>query len=162
MSDPKTEDKGSVPHVINIVAGIFLAAVSIWLLIVTIPNNIGQAAGKNDISPSLFPTLVAWLLLCLSLILVTVHAAKLRRLGGSGSGRKGVWILVEFGVWMATAALVYLGLQMIGFVVAAVILIVLGALACGYRNYWVISVLAVSMPLIASQMAWWIFQVQMP
>ena len=162
MSDAETEDVGSEQAMFNIVAGILLAAVSIWLLSVTIPNNIGQAAGKNDISPSLFPTLAAWILLGLSLALVVVHVAGLRLRSGGQTGRNGVWILAQFVVWMGAATLMYFGLQTIGFIAVAVVLIGLAALACGYRNYWIICGIAVAMPLITYQLAWSIFQVQLP
>ena len=162
MSDDETEDTRSGPPMFNIVAGILLAAVSLWLLNVTIPNNIGQAAGKNDISPALFPTMAAWLLLGLSLALAAVHAAKLRVHGSGGSGQDSIWIIAQFVIWMVTATLVYFGLLVFGFVVVTAILIGLGALACGYRNYWIICGLAVVTPLILSQLAWSIFQVQLP
>ena len=162
MSDGKPEDRVTAFPKIDIVVSIFLATVSIWLLIVTIPKNIGQAAGKNDISPSLFPTLAAWFLLGLSLSLITVHVVKLRSPGGNGSDQNIGWIAMEFIVWMLTATLLYFGLQTIGFLVVAAVTIALGALAAGYRNYWMIGSLAVVIPLIMSQTAWLVFQVQLP
>jgi hypothetical protein len=63
---------------------------------------------------------------------------------------------------MLTATLLYFGLQTIGFLVVAAVTIALGALAAGYRNYWMIGSLAVVIPLIMSQTAWLVFQVQLP
>jgi len=162
ISNGKAEDRVTASPTIDIVASIFLATISIWLLIVTIPKNIGQAAGKNDISPSLFPTLAAWFLLGLSLSLIAVHVAKLRVQGANGSGRNSGWIVTEFVIWMLTATLLYFGLQTIGFLVVAAFTIALGALTAGYRNYWMIGGLAVVIPLIISQIAWLVFQVQLP
>ena len=162
ISNGKAEDRVTASPTIDIVASIFLATISIWLLIVTIPKNIGQAAGKNDISPSLFPTLAAWFLLGLSLSLIAVHLAKLRVQGGGDSGRNSGWIVTEFVIWMLTATLLYFGLQTIGFLVVAAFTIALGALTAGYRNYWMIGGLAVVIPLIISQIAWLVFQVQLP
>ncbi len=162
MSDAETTDTGSGSSVLNIVAGLLLAAVSVCLLIVIIPDNIGQATGKNDISPSLFPTMAAWLLLALSLALVAVHSTKLRNRGLDTAGRHGGWILAEAGVWMLIATLTYTGLQTVGFLVVTAALIVIAALACGYRNFWMIGGLALAMPLITSQLAWLVFQVQLP
>ena len=162
MSDGEPEDRVTASPKIDIVVSIFLATVSIWLLIVTIPKNIGQAAGKNDISPSLFPTLAAWFLLGLSLSLITVHVVKLRSHGGNGSDQNIGWIAMEFIIWMLTATLLYFGLQTIGFLVVAVVTIALGALAAKYQNYWMICSLAVIIPLLMSQTAWLVFQVQLP
>jgi|TARA_B100000767_G_scaffold273408_1_gene303412 hypothetical protein len=162
MSDGEPEDRVTASPKIDIVVSIFLATVSIWLLIVTIPKNIGQAAGKNDISPSLFPTLAAWFLLGLSLSLITVHVVKLRSHGGNGSDQNIGWIAMEFIIWMLTATLLYFGLQTIGFLVVAAVTIALGALAAKYQNYWMICSLAVIIPLIMSQTAWLVFQVQLP
>ena len=162
MSDGEPEDRVTASPKIDIVVSIFLATVSIWLLIVTIPKNIGQAAGKNDISPSLFPTLAAWFLLGLSLSLITVHVVKLRSHGGYGSDQNIGWIAMEFIIWMLTATLLYFGLQTIGFLVVAAVTIALGALAAKYQNYWMICSLAVIIPLIMSQTAWLVFQVQLP
>ena len=162
MSDGEPEDRVTASPKIDLVVSIFLATVSIWLLIVTIPKNIGQAAGKNDISPSLFPTLAAWFLLGLSLSLITVHVVKLRSHGGNGSDQNIGWIAMEFIIWMLTATLLYFGLQTIGFLVVAAVTIALGALAAKYQNYWMICSLAVIIPLIMSQTAWLVFQVQLP
>ena len=162
MSDGEPEDRVTASPKIDIVVSIFLATVSIWLLIVTIPKNIGQAAGKNDISPSLFPTLAAWFLLGLSLSLITVHVVKLRSHGGNGSDQNIGWIAMEFIIWMLTATLLYFGLQTIGFLAVAAVTIALGALAAKYQNYWMICSLAVIIPLIMSQTAWLVFQVQLP
>ena len=162
MSDGKPEDRVTASPKIDIVVSIFLATVSIWLLIVTIPKNIGQAAGKNDISPSLFPTLAAWFLLGLSLSLITVHVVKLRSHGGNGSDQNIGWIAMEFIIWMLTATLLYFGLQTVGFLAVAAVTIALGALAAKYQNYWMICSLAVIIPLIMSQTAWLVFQVQLP
>lgn len=162
MPDADTEDGAVIPPMFNIVAGIVLAAVSIWLLLVTIPGHIGQAAGKNDISPSLFPTLAAWILLGLSLSLVAVHVAKLRNQGAGPGGQNGVWVLAQFAIWMVTAVLVYVGLNTIGFYVVAAALIGIAALACGYRNFILIGGLALAVPLICAQFAWSVFQVQLP
>jgi len=63
---------------------------------------------------------------------------------------------------MLTATLLYFGLQTIGFLVVAAFTIALGALTAGYRNYWMIGGLAVVIPLIISQIAWLVFQVQLP
>tara|TARA_B110000438_G_scaffold41321_1_gene41203 strand:+ start:485 stop:973 length:489 start_codon:yes stop_codon:yes gene_type:complete len=162
MSDGEPEDRVTASPKIDIVVSIFLATVSIWLLIVTIPKNIGQAAGKNDISPSLFPTLAAWFLLGLSLSLITVHVVKLRGHGGNGSDQNIGWIAMEFIIWMLTATLLYFGLQTVGFLAVAAVTIALGALAAKYQNYWMICSLAVIIPLIMSQTAWLVFQVQLP
>ena len=162
MSDAETEGTNTDPPIFNIVAGILLATLSLWLLIVTIPNNISQTAGKNDISPSLFPTLTAWGLLGLSLLLISINALKLHLQGSNRQSQNGFWILTQFVVWMITATLVYFGLLAVGFVTVACMLIGLVALASGYRNFWMTCILAVAMPLITSQLAWSIFQVQLP
>ena len=162
MSEEDSDDTRSGSAMFNIVAGILLAAVALWLLTVAIPNNIGQAAGKNDISPALFPTLASWSLLGLSLALVAIHIAKLRVQGSDGSGREGVWVLGQLAVWILVAILAYLGIQTIGFLPVAIALIAIGALGCGYRNYWVICGLAVVTPVILTQLAWLIFTVELP
>lgn len=162
MSEEDRDDTKSGIPMFNIFAGILLAGVSLWLLNAAIPNNIGQAAGKNDISPALFPTLAAWFLLALSLSLVATNVAKLRVQGSVGAGREGVWVLGQLAVWIVVATLAYLGIQTIGFLPVAITLIALGALGCRYRNYWIICGLAVVTPVILTQLAWLIFTVELP
>ena len=162
MANKKPSFDRPVSPIVNIVAGTLLAAISLWVIYSLIPNNINQISGENDISPSLFPNLTARFLLGLSLVLVILNGLKLRKRGISDVGGDGVWILLQTIVWFLMATLIYLFLPIAGFLIVSGILITLIAVTTQYRNYWMIAVLALLMPLITSHIVWLVFQVELP
>jgi len=162
LANKKPSFDRPVSPIVNIVAGTLLAAISLWVIYSLIPNNINQISGENDISPSLFPNLTARFLLGLSLVLVILNGLKLRKRGISDVGGDGVWILLQTIVWFLMATLIYLFLPIAGFLIVSASLITLIAVTTQYRNYWMIAVLALLMPLITSHIVWLVFQVELP
>ena len=162
MKNKESLIDGSVSPIVNIVAGILLAALSLWIIFSLIPNNINQVSGENDISPSLFPNLTAWFFLGLSLVLVTLNGLKLRVTGVKDLDGDGIWILLQIIIWLLTATVVYVFLPIAGFLIVSGSLIILIAFIAQYRNYWMIVALAIAMPLLTSHIVWLVFQVELP
>jgi len=152
----------TISPILNVAVGIILAALSFWLIFALIPNNINQLSSENDISPSLFPTLSAWFLLGLSLVLITLNGLKLRNRDFRNLDKAFILILLEAIICLITAAAIYLLLPLAGFLIVSGALIVLIALVTRYKNYWMIGALALFMPLVTSQVVWIVFQVNLP
>jgi len=156
-------DPNPVTPVIDIAAGLFLAAMAALALLWLIPNYIVSAAGEYDVGPAFFPKMSAWIVLVLSLSLVIIKVYGLKTEAKTlPGGRSGQSIVFEIIIWSLIAVLALLGITKSGFVLTASLIIGLGAIACGYRTWWLIALLAVVIPLIINQLVWIIFTVALP
>ncbi len=163
MSDVEKLEGDHVTPVIDIAAGLFLAAIAIAALLWLIPNYIVSGAGEYDVGPAFFPKMSAWIVLVLSLSLVVIKAYGLKTIATTAiRGRSGKSIVFEIIVWGLVAALALLGITKAGFVLTAALIIGLGAIVSGYRTWWLIAVLAVIFPLIINQLVWTFFTVALP
>lgn len=144
---------------IDIAAGLVLAAMSIATLVWLIPNYVELGTSKHDVGPAFFPRLTAFVVLGFSVLLVITKAIRYRK---SIPDLSGMSILVEVAIWAVISILTILGFSRFGFIFTAPLLIGLGAIVCRYRVWWVIAVLAVSFPFIIDQAAWLIFSVDLP
>ena len=86
--------------------------------------EINQLSSENDISPSLFPTLSAWFLLGLSLVLITLNGLKLRNRDFRNLDKAFILILLEAIICLITAAAIYLLLPLAGFLILDFLLVV--------------------------------------
>ena len=160
MADVGTKNRLAA---IDIAAGLVLAALSALCLLWIIPNHVGTAVSENDLSPAFFPQLTAWLCLALSLYLVAVQAARIKSFSALQAGlSEGRSILFDIVAWAAVASLAWFAMSAIGYVPTAVILLVLGAMVCRFRHALAIAGLAIVLPAAIDQLAWLIFQVDLP
>jgi len=132
------EDLGQRADLIDIAAGIAMAAMSLIALIWVIPNYVEVGTSDFDIGPAFFPNFTATLVLGLSALLIVTRAIRYT------SGNPG------------------LPGKVIVFLLTATLIIGAGVIMCGYRVWWVIALLAVVFPLIIDQAAWFIFTVDLP
>ncbi len=153
------DEDNQVKSGVDIAAGIVLAAISIFALVWLFPNYIVPATGENDIGPEFFPKLAAWAVLGLSILLVT---SQIMRFNRSDTGIAGRTILFEIAAWMAISVVTLLGILKIGLFIISPLIIILGAVLCGYRKWWIIVVLAVIFPVVLEQAAWLVFTVDLP
>ncbi len=160
MADVQSQSRQAA---IDIAAGLVLAAMSALCLIWIIPNHVGTSVSENDLSPSFFPKLTAWLGLALSLCLVAVRAARINSFSELSAGLAGGRaILFETVAWVAVASLGWFAMPAIGYVPMAAALLVLGAVACRFRNALAVAGLAIVLPAAIDRLAWLIFQVDLP
>ncbi len=163
MADAQTPDQGSERAAVDIAAGLVLAAASIVCLAWIIPNHVGTSVSEHDISPAFFPNLTAWLVLALSLALVATRIPRIDRqqgrLGGLSAGRP---IVLQTAAWAVAALLAWYGMTAIGYMPTAAAILVAGAVACRYRNIFAIVGLAIVLPIAIDQLAWFVFQVDLP
>jgi len=159
MSEVDKLENDQVTPVVDIAAGLFLAAMAITALVWLIPNYIVAGAGEYDIGPTFFPKLTAWVVLTLSLSLVAI---KIFGHKVSTVGRSGKSTVFEIIVWSVISALVLIGINKIGFLITASLLIVFGAIVSGNRVWWLIAALAVIFPLLVNQLVWVVFTVDLP
>ena len=144
---------------IDVVAGLLLAAMSLFALLWLIPNHTGAALSEHDISPGFFPTFAAWAVLALSVLFVATRAGALRSAAQTAGGLS---IVIEIAVWSLAGALTVLGLSTVGFLIAAPILIAAWMIVGGRRAWWQLLLLALLFPLVIDQLAWIVFTVQLP
>lgn len=155
----KRETDNEESYLMDIVAGLVLAAMSIVVLLWIIPNYVELGTSKHDVGPAFFPRLTASIVLGLSVLLVVSKTIRYRK---GNPGLSGISILLEITVWAVIAILAVVGISNIGFLFTSTLLIGLGAIASGHRKWWVIVVLAVAFPFIIDQMAWLVFSVDLP
>jgi hypothetical protein len=148
-----------VKPIVEIAAGIFLAAIAIFALYWVFPNYIVAVAGANDVGPEFFPKLATWTVLGLSILLIVTRIVQIK---SSDGGMRGRSILLEIVIWSVISVLSVLGLLNIGFLIMSPLIILFGAIACGYRNVWAIVFITIAVPLVLDQAAWLIFTVDLP
>lgn len=163
MADAQTPDSGSERAAVDVAAGLVLAAVSIVCLAWFIPAHVGTNASEYDVSPAFFPNLASWLVLFLSLALVATRIIRIDRASGPLGGVSAGWpIVTQTITWSVVALLAWYGMEAIGYMPTAAAILVLGAVACRYRNIFAIIGLAIVMPVVIDQLAWLVFQVDLP
>jgi Tripartite tricarboxylate transporter TctB family len=162
MSEVEKLESDQVTPVVDIAAGLFLAAMAVAALMWLIPNYIVSGAGEYDVGPAFFPKMAAWIVLGLSLSLVALKSFGLKTAVLNSWGRSGKSIVFEIIIWSLIATLALLGIAKTGFLLTASLIIGLGAIVCGYRTWWLIAVLAVAFPLLVNQLVWAVFTVALP
>ena len=159
FTDSELSEDDRIESIVEIAAGIFLAAIAVFALLWVFPNYIVASTATNDVGPEFFPKLAAWAVLGLSLLLIVTRVIQFRP---SGRGMQGRSVLLEIGLWSIIAVLSVLGLLNIGFLFISPLIILFGAIACGYRNVWAIVIVTIVVPLVLDQAAWAIFTVDLP
>ena len=159
FTDSELHEDDLFKPIVEIAAGIFLAAIAVFSLLWVFPNYIVAVDAANDVGPEFFPKLAAWAVLGLSLLLILTRVIQFKP---SRSGMQGRSILMEIGIWSTISVFSVLGLLHIGFLITAPLIILFGAIACGYRNVWAIIIVTIAVPLILDQAAWLIFTVDLP
>ncbi len=155
----KREAGGDEACLIDIAAGLVLAAMSIATLLWLIPVYVELGTSKHDVGPAFFPRLTTFVILGFSILLVITKAVRFRK---GNPGLSGKSIIMEIIIWVMISTLSVFALTKLGFIFTALMLVGLGAIVCGYRNWWVVAVLAVVFPVIIDQAAWLIFTVELP
>ncbi len=157
------QDSVSERAAVDVAAGLVLAAVSIVCLAWIIPNHVGTNVSEHDISPAFFPNMTAWLVLALSVALVATRIARIdRQRGPLGGLSTGLPIVVETAAWAIVATLAWYGMTAVGYMPTAAAILVTGAVACRYRNILAVAGLAIVLPVAVDQLAWLVFQVDLP
>ena len=157
------EENQSEQSVVDVAAGLILAAISIVTLAWIIPANVNSSVAENDVSPAFFPNLAMWLLLGLSLSLVISRIVQTRNFGHAVTTSTS-WkpIVSQAFIWHVVGTLAFLGLANIGFLATSSILVILGGLACHFRNWWLLGGLAIIFPIVVVQISWIVFEVNLP
>lgn len=143
----------------DIVTGLLLALLAGSALLWLIPYHTEAPVSRYDIAPGFFPSLAAWAVLVLSVGLIGQRLLRFRHAAGLTGGGN---IVIEIVIWSITALLIGLGLNTIGFLITATVLIAAGMYFAGYRNGWLIAAIAMLFPLLIDQAAWQVFTVGLP
>ncbi|MFK5977662.1 MAG: tripartite tricarboxylate transporter TctB family protein [Rhizobiaceae bacterium] len=160
MSDnEKLDAANDEAPLIEIAAGLVLAAMSIVALLWLIPYYVELGTSKHDVGPAFFPRLTAFVVLGFSILLVITKALRYKKGKPELSGAS---IVLETIIWATISILVIVGISNIGFLITSTLLVGFGAIISGYRTWWVIALLAVAFPVIIDQMAWLVFTVDLP
>lgn len=146
----------------DVVAGVVLLGFALLLLFYLIPNYISQPPILQNpmMSPRWLPTIVGWLLLVFSLLLII--QGMLVADDGEDSGRR-----FERGPWrrfalMALALVVYVGLfELLGAIFSGILATLLLFIAHPVRTWWVYS-LAIVFPVGVSLLFTEVMNVPLP
>jgi len=144
---------------VDIAAGLVLAAMAVFALLWLIPENTEPAMSEFDISPAFIPKLAAWAVLLMSAGFV---AHRLWRRPAPADDVSGAAVLSEIAVWAGVGGLTVLGITTVGFLPTAIVLVAAGMIAGGARRWWLVAAIAVLFPLLLDQAAWMIFTVDLP
>ncbi len=155
-------DEPIVNPVHDIVAGLVLAALSLFALLWLIPTQTKSAAGAYDVSPGFFPRLAASAVLILSVIFVGHRVARFGQMRQQKTSSDGGAILTEIVVWTIACAAIWIGLWQIGFLVVAPLVIAIAMVAAGVRRWWLIVIVAAGVTAATYWGAGSLFEVDLP
>ncbi|MCD6010097.1 tripartite tricarboxylate transporter TctB family protein [Halomonas sp. IOP_31] len=128
----------------DVVVGVVLLGFALLLLFYLIPNYIGQPPIMQNpmMSPRWLPTIVGWLLLVFSLLLITQGVLVVD--DGEDSGRRferGPWLRFAL---MVLALVVYVGFfELLGAIFSGILATLLLFIAHPVRTWWVYSLVIV-------------------
>ncbi|MEM1047916.1 MAG: tripartite tricarboxylate transporter TctB family protein [Pseudomonadota bacterium] len=144
----------------DIVAGLILAVLAVLALVWLVPGHVERSLSDHDVQPGFFPNLAAGVVLVLSLGLVVQRFLREgKRRSAFGQGR---FVPLDLAIWVLVAGLAMLGLNTVGFLVVAPLLIAAGMLFAGCRKIWLVAAVAVLFPVLVDQAAWHVFTVDLP
>ncbi len=143
----------------EVAAAVLLATVATICLVWLIPSHTQPPMSDADLSPALFPTIAASLVLLLS-VGMAVH--RLRRPSDEAGELGAMTILLELFIWGLAATAIGFALPALGFVPVAIAIVLLGGIVTGYRQWWVIAPLAVGFAVVVDLGAWQFFTVDLP
>ena len=143
----------------EIAAAILLMAAALVAVFWLVPASTEPATSEFDIAPAFFPMLAAGLVFLLSLAMVVV---RLTRRVVSSIELAGPVILGELAVWCAAGVVIWFALPVLGFIPTSILVVALGGVLTGYRQWWVLAVLAVLFSVMVDFGAWQIFTVDLP
>ena len=152
----------------HIWSGVIIGSVMLVFLFWIIPNFTSPPDSKLDLAPSFIPSLAVAVTLFLAILLAIMaffssskNDALHEEFGEEASGigldefkNLGLWILVSIGAWFGTVH--------VGFEPAMTVCLALGMFFAGNRNYWLTALIAITTPIILSQLAWYIFTTELP
>lgn len=147
---------------LDVVAGVLLLCFSLLLLLYLIPNHIGEPPILQNpmMSPRWLPTIVGWLLVVFSALMIMQGV--LVADDGEESGRRferGPWLRFAL---MVLALVVYVGLfEMLGAIISGILATLILFVAHPVRTLWVYS-LAVAFPVGVSLLFTEVMNVPLP
>ena len=165
MSAPAghSDDGGLAAPVVEIASSCVLVLASLVTLFWLIPSHTNASAASYDVSPAFIPLVSAYMVLALS----AIHLAlSLRRYGAGRAGAvadpRARHILIDTTIWLVICVAIQLGLAWLGFLVVGPAAIAGGLYFAGQRNWWVITALAIVIPVLIDFAAWQVFTVDLP
>lgn len=158
MSEPGENNRGASGR-LDFGAGVLMAALSLYLFFWFIPTFAPGEGGPGQIAPSFFPRFsIAVVFCCATIITATSFRNRAARVPGEA-----VQLVVEIVGWSLFALVLIALLQWAGFVPAGIFSVLSGVALTRYRkNYLLIGVLAVGLPILLDRAVWWLFTVELP
>ena len=146
----------------DVVAGVVLLGFALLLLFYLIPNHIGQPPIMQNpmMSPRWLPTIVGWLLLILSLLMIVQGVLVAGDSEDSErSFERGSWLRF---VLMALALVIYVGLfELLGAIASGILATLLLFIAHPVRTWWIYG-LAIAFPVGVSLLFTEVMSVPLP
>jgi len=153
----------------NLVAGVVLGIGAAGALFWLIPNYTAPPQSPLDLAPGFMPSVAMWVCLLLAALLIKsglpfgrhdqVHADE--EFGDEASG-VGIATIANFGLWVATAVVLMLLMQTLGFLVAAISFLVAAMVYMRLQVYWLLATIAVGIPVALYWIIWFAFTIELP
>lgn len=141
----------------DLITGIMIAGLSLWLLFYAIPVHTGEGMGYG-LSPAGLPKLMAMSLFLLALVQIGNSVMQLIKRRSAHDEEKEPGIGFSHGFFWVKITLLFavslIGMNYIGFIVGATFFMAIFQYLSGQRNYLVLSLLAIGTPVIL-RMAFW-------
>lgn len=174
-SEPLASDKPASLLRIDAISATVLIVLSAVVLAWLIPAQISTDAGEYDLSPSFFPSVGAWIVLTLAVLLLLVRVMEIvsrvrkREVADSPAPNQAASkpltvgpIATEFLAWTVAGVAVFYLLPFAGFLPTAVLIVMLGTRICGRRDWLPGIALGVAFCWLVQAGAWSLFTVALP
>lgn len=149
----------------DLITGIIIAGLSLWLLLYAIPVHTGEGLGYG-LSPAGLPKIMAMSLLCLALVQIGNTVMQLSKRRSARDEQKAPGIGISHGIFWAKIILLLaislIGMNLIGFIVGATFFMVVFQYLSGQRNYLVLCLLAIGIPVILRLAFWYGMGILLP
>ena len=144
----------------NLISGLLLTSLSLWLLIYAIPVHTAGGLGYG-LSPAGMPKAMAVMLLALSLIQVGISLPRVMKKSDTEPGvdaSHGIFLFKVVSLLIVSLSVIALA----GFLSGGILLMIGFQLLCGQRNYILITLLAVIIPVVLKMAFWYGMGILLP
>jgi hypothetical protein len=150
----------------DLAAGAILAGLAVLALAWFIPARTAPAQSRLDLAPALLPSVAMAVVLAMALLLLWTRRVarpeeEHEEFGDEASGI-GRQELINLALCMAAAAVTYVLLDTLGFIVAGAVLVATAMWHARMRNPWLLAGLALAVPALLDRVAWYAFTISLP
>lgn len=152
----------------HIWSSLIISLIMLVFLFYIIPNYTSPPDSALDLSPNFIPKLAVSVTLLLSIFLgvsaLLTHKSDEDLHEEFGEESSGIgWLEIKnVFLWSVLSIGAWYGTDNIGFEPTMTVCLTIGLIFSGVRNYWLTALIAIVMPIVLSQVAWYVFTTELP